>query len=953
MARFYPLYVRRSDGKKEIFAKGKVREPNQPTDVQLDQRPDKNGVSDFYREVAPDEIKHLDWRRKLGGMLARELGWKDPSGGDNGCILVTFPEGYRLYEHVKKTEKDGQTEVKTKTHAGGGNDRQDAYLYGHPTGRRKRFRSPADFFPHMLWMCTDESGDPDNCSCKICSPEELDAVIPGAKNIKTEKPTKPEVKVEGEKPLAVISQASPPATSIATQLSSRPASALQQQQQQQAHPQTQSMPSLLPPAKSPDQQEDRRYGSFMYRPGEVVWFSRVQAWGLGVVLRRWKSSSGQVSYTVQPLTYPGGPSVAVTKSSEFDMRPWLAWSVPAFTHAGLNNTPEPPRYDTLDWNAVRRGAYGPGGDMEVDGSILAAKSTDATYTPFGQIQILEVEPGVSETYYDGLYLGGEKIWVGEPVRLVIGSGTDIMIVHSIVERRTTAAMTGQIIQQSMHVVGDIYSLANIQHSDPNVPTPAAPKMNPQLPERLTQDLAYRNARSIHVNRVASYWKFMRGQARIDLDAVKGRWYEASILLPVLQGQAAFDNMSAKGDIQEASLWMNSRGDCQNANRPANLPKVRSQNIRKQNRRDAIGAALPAGAKIQETSQPQGFPTNVDPALNESSSQSLDIDPRFDTAQDAGPGEAGMDHFMGLDPHTEMPGFGQQYGITTHPHHSINQRFEHKTLTFSSQGRIVMDSEPQPPMEGPSETAQSTNESQGLATSTENMSNLATTTASSHHRSGTTTPNYGTLSSPEQRPALLHAQTAIGIPNTTPVANPNLSRPLLTRAATESAAVQRTARPGILKRISTRINEALDLSTENSYTHRNRPQQPSHWTDHAHWKALLQLWDASKETAEANQTAKLPRSIAGQLVAVEKDLIAQFPELKEGEVPLSRQWMEYVLGVALRHPFCAEGKMGRWEVLSGAAKVGVAGVDGWENCSVQYHEPIGQIEKSGCEIEWLK
>jgi hypothetical protein len=111
---------------------------------------------------------------------------------DNGCILVTFPEGYRLYEHVKKTEKDGQLEVKTKTHAGGGNDRQDAYLYGHPTGRRKRFRSPADFFPHLLWLTTDESGDPDNCGCKICSPEDLDTVLPGAKGVKTEKSVKQE-----------------------------------------------------------------------------------------------------------------------------------------------------------------------------------------------------------------------------------------------------------------------------------------------------------------------------------------------------------------------------------------------------------------------------------------------------------------------------------------------------------------------------------------------------------------------------------------------------------------------------------------------------------------------------------------------------------------------------------------------------------------------------------------
>ena len=71
---------------------------------------------------------------------------------------MAFPEHYRLYEHVKKTEKDGKTEVKSKTHAAGGNDRQDAYLYGHPAGRKKRYRSPADFFPHLLWLCTDESG---------------------------------------------------------------------------------------------------------------------------------------------------------------------------------------------------------------------------------------------------------------------------------------------------------------------------------------------------------------------------------------------------------------------------------------------------------------------------------------------------------------------------------------------------------------------------------------------------------------------------------------------------------------------------------------------------------------------------------------------------------------------------------------------------------------------------
>lgn len=80
MAKFYPIYVRRSDGQLEVVGKAKRKEPNQPTEEQMDQKPDKNGVSDFYRQVQPDEVKNLDWRRKLGGMLARELNWADKGG---------------------------------------------------------------------------------------------------------------------------------------------------------------------------------------------------------------------------------------------------------------------------------------------------------------------------------------------------------------------------------------------------------------------------------------------------------------------------------------------------------------------------------------------------------------------------------------------------------------------------------------------------------------------------------------------------------------------------------------------------------------------------------------------------------------------------------------------------------------------------------------------------------
>ena len=73
MAPFYPLFVRRSDGKIEVASNPKKRERNEPTAEQLDRTPDSKGVSDFYREVGGDEAKHIDWKRKLGGMLAREL----------------------------------------------------------------------------------------------------------------------------------------------------------------------------------------------------------------------------------------------------------------------------------------------------------------------------------------------------------------------------------------------------------------------------------------------------------------------------------------------------------------------------------------------------------------------------------------------------------------------------------------------------------------------------------------------------------------------------------------------------------------------------------------------------------------------------------------------------------------------------------------------------------------
>lgn len=77
MARFHPLYIRRSDGVLETVGRDKKKEKNEPTAEQLDAKPDAKGVSDYYRPLSRDDAKHLDWRRKLGGMLIQEIGSKE------------------------------------------------------------------------------------------------------------------------------------------------------------------------------------------------------------------------------------------------------------------------------------------------------------------------------------------------------------------------------------------------------------------------------------------------------------------------------------------------------------------------------------------------------------------------------------------------------------------------------------------------------------------------------------------------------------------------------------------------------------------------------------------------------------------------------------------------------------------------------------------------------------
>lgn len=590
-------------------------------------------------------------------------------------MLAAFPENYVLWEHVKKAEGDG---VKSnKTHAGGGNERQDAYLYGHPLGRKKRYRSPADFYPHLYWLATDEAGDSDNCACKICTPEEFDLPLPARKDVKTEAPVKTEAKVPAvvRHPTVVIPRRTS-SQDVKSGVLPTPTAGLRGGMQSGPLPPQQQpllQPSVLPKPAKQDQAIDLAYDMFMFRQGELVWFNRGNAWGLGIINARWRSQSPQPTphYTVQPLSHPFSHPQPVTVLTDANLRPWLAWSVPSFTCAALNNTRV--TYEGADWHGMSGGKYGPG-DLEVDGSILAAKAIDSTYTTFDLVSRQERTTGILELHWLGIFLGAEKVWVGDVVRLRAGLGNDVLVLHHIVERSRTSAFNQQVLDQTLHLVGDVYTITEVAMGNTTSLFPQGTDLS-NLPRRMVDDIQRRNELSIPTRQVASTWKLTQAAARFEINDIKGRWYEATLLLPVLDA-AAYENESKRGDIAEAGLRMNSRHDCHGSQGQL------AANVRKAQRSDAFGKAVPSDTRIADGSNPphaaatagqvqqqqqvpaQNEQVAIGPAYNDNIAgdvqQDVATDPQLDELAGGG---AGLEEFMDLDGigAEGLPGFGQGYG----------------------------------------------------------------------------------------------------------------------------------------------------------------------------------------------------------------------------------------------------------------------------------------------------
>ena len=656
---FKPVWIARSDGELEIKTKKYGREYNRPSELQLDKN---SSEDDYYELLSPEQDSSIYWKASLGEMLREEMGVK--RGPENvAWILADFPENYRLYRIVKKGKKE-KSESKSKKAK-----LEECYLYGYPYGRKQRYRTPKEFFPHLWWLCEGKSDEHTDCECKHCCPPFFDDLfhalkpLPGRENVgdpaglkKEKAASKPSVIPKAPqsvpKPPQVVVQQRPPSQDIkppVKAVSKKPAGPPAPRAAGPAANNANSrltapnivMPNPLAASKSAEQDIDAQVGRFIYRPGELTWFNRGSAWGLSIIIKRdlFKDNRNQdrPRYLVQPLSHPFHHPVTKIISTEENLRPWLAWSAPGPTHQALLHI-QNLTYNTVDWKAVLEGRFG-AGDAEVDGSIYAAKMIDDSFSLIEQLSNNTITTG--ERSYNGLYLGGEKIWVGEAIRLRVQGHHDIMVVSQIIEK--LKANSTNAASATIFVVGDLYRYTTLPY------TPGQePAENPHLPIRLRQDLNYRNRVTLASKRTISYWKIMQAASRLTITDIKGRWYESSILLPILHGFQNFNQDLQRGEISDVGAWINGRGDANGAPGKAGT--------RYQDRLETFGRAVPTGTKVMqgitspiEEPKPPVTPaanTMYQPPANQTNSVQTQSQPQPQQAEVGGDGD--IAEFMDLD-----------------------------------------------------------------------------------------------------------------------------------------------------------------------------------------------------------------------------------------------------------------------------------------------------------------
>jgi hypothetical protein len=256
---------------------------------------------------------------------------------------------------------------------------------------------------------------------------------------------------------------------------------------------------------------------------------------------------------------------------EHALRPWLAWSVPDVGVPSLDSK----SFDDVKWNELLDNPQYASMDHVVTGSILAAKQIDASFSLFTKF---DAQAGIPGSFYSGMFLGAEKIWVGDALRarnIVPGSQT-LITVSALVENITPEG------KSVVTIIGDKYQSQEVPSN-----TPRGRDMD-FLPERVRDDFEYRNGIVATLRNVRYELRLIERNSRFRLEDINGRWYETRLLLPILKPADQIQQDQRHGRAQDVCDYLNGRRH-QNMN----------EDTRRRNRKDALKASVPEDCKISQ------------------------------------------------------------------------------------------------------------------------------------------------------------------------------------------------------------------------------------------------------------------------------------------------------------------------------------------------------------------
>ncbi|KAI8629463.1 hypothetical protein F5Y19DRAFT_475447 [Xylariaceae sp. FL1651] len=491
---------------------------------------------DRYTKVEEGEKTMTEWLNKLGQALASEL----KPGSKEQYFLQDFPAHYHLRYYQARD----------------GRGPKHYYLFGYPAmpgvNARKYFRSPNAFLPHLIWLI-GESQDRDDCACEFCA---------GSKSV-ISKASRKQLAAPTTTNAAIASGPVPTSTSPGPSIASQ--QPLHEPQAPIAHPVPQA-----PPFPQPHSYAVPLDHNDLFRAGEVVWYKNNNSWRVGMI------ATINPALSIIPFGHPLYQTQEVNKE-EADLRPFLAFSIPQ-----INNALQEFKGRALaqiDWHALQE-RFGTNTDpsrqegLAIEATKLAATRVDQCYSTFNLTQ----EPVQGYDVFGGIFLGAEKICVGEAVRIKLSreqqdQGLEPGMPVVMVLKRI---LVSKDVSQTLMFEGNIWKLQHTALAQ----QPQAPGYT-RLPQAMLGEKEFRDgilqSRGWRVE-----WVLNDQIISVNETAIRGRFYETRRLTPILN-PAKYEEMLRQQNVGDIQTLLNNRGD-------SSGPRVG----RVLNRAQAVAGAVPVG-----------------------------------------------------------------------------------------------------------------------------------------------------------------------------------------------------------------------------------------------------------------------------------------------------------------------------------------------------------------------